>query len=151
MDIVIQDQINHLYINIPDLRDKLKQMESWNDWDAIEDVFKPGTWKFADIEETIKQKNRVIPDKGGCMWKPLASSVEVDKRIEYLYEICLEMAFKKFEPEAYRENVNNKTDFGKYCVTCNIYTPELNIYQCPFCGRKLFLFPLDNHREELES
>lgn len=142
---IIRDPLNHLNIDIIELKNLLSQMEDWEDWHEIRDnIFKLKEWRHAEVEIMEMQKKRTIEKRGGCVWKALANPIKVSAQIEYLYEICQEMAFKKFEMDAYQENIENINDFGKHCVACNVYTETSTIYKCPFCGRKLFLFPLNN-------
>lgn len=143
---VIRDHHNHLNIDTLVLKKYLEKMTKWEDWYEMCDmIFKVKTWKHTDVDIMERQKERIIEERGGCSWKPLANPVVIDKNIEYLYEICREMAFKKFETEAYYENLSDTKNFGKQCVVCDIYTEESKIKKCPFCGKKLFLWFLRNY------
>lgn len=140
---VIKDHRNHISIDITRLKKELSSMENWDDWYAIsDDIFNIKNWEYAEIESMHKDKQRTIKRQNDCIWFPLANTTTTDKKIEYLYEICQEMAFKKFEPGAYNEKSIDTKHYGKYCVICDIYTEESDIYLCPFCGKKLFLWNL---------
>lgn len=76
-------------------------------------------------------------------WYPLADRPKVSDEIVYLYAICQQMAFRKLDD--YRQEDDTETEFGYLCRICLRVAEKTKERYCPFCGRKLFAFPIDNY------
>lgn len=142
---IIRDQVNHLSIDTEEMEERLNQITEWQEWHDLEkSLFKLGEWQWADIETMEAQKQRDRITLNGREWIPLADPCNVNREISYLYEMASLYVFEKLEPEAYAENLSRKEEYGKECSFCLRYTRDFDVENCPFCGRKLALWPLMN-------
>ena len=141
---IFEDSKNNLRIDTKYLKNLLENIRDDDDWYKIEnEVFKIREWEYSDIDECEQQKARPDIIIDGTRWYPLADRPKVSDEIVYLHAICQQMAFRKLDD--YRQEDDTETEFGYLCRICLRAAEKTKERYCPFCGRKLFAFPIDNY------
>jgi hypothetical protein len=125
------------------LKQQLDAIRSWEDWDVKKKEIFGKPWERCDPDQAELELERDDILSDGVKWQPFSYPYKVDAEIIDLFEDAQVYVFSRLDPEGHSENTQNSQWFGRKCNHCKLWTKEISLNNCSFCGRELRKIPLN--------